>query len=77
MNRGEFRSAAEVIRELPAPQRRQLVNNVRHLVSRLRTDDVVMAAAMLAGGMTDVRGLLLTQVANFLTNELAMQVVSR
>jgi len=76
MSQGKFQSAAAVIQSMPPQQQEQLASSVTHLVRRIRADDAVMAAAMLAAGMTDVRALLLTQVAQFLTSEMAMQVMS-
>ena len=73
---GKFNSAAQVIRDLPEDQKRQLVDRVRHLVSRLDAQDAVTAVTMLAlgGGLTDLRSAIISQAVHYLTNELAMEV---
>ena len=76
MTAGRFRSAGAVIRSLPAERQRQLAQRVNHLVSRLSAQDAITAATMLAvgGGLTDLRSLLLSQVVQFLTSEMAMEM---
>ena len=76
MTAGKFRSAGEVIRSLPAERQQQLADRVSHLVSRVNAQDAVTALTMLAvsGGLTDLRSLFLTQVVQFLTSEMAMEV---
>ncbi|KAF0297567.1 Protein C19orf12 [Amphibalanus amphitrite] len=75
LSAGQFRSAGEVIRQLPPDRQCQLERRVNHLVSRLNAQDVLTAVTMLAiGGGAEIRSLIIAQVVNFLTNEMAMEV---
>ena len=66
-----------MIRDLPEDQKRRLTARVRHLVSRIDAQDAISAVTMLAlgGGLTDLRSAIISQTVNYLTSELAMEVV--